>query len=78
LEIKDAADNGFESGFTGFLGLDKTTLDSLEKLLLNSTFISWLFADASRIGGNTVYYLPKLQITITLKPKTSSVILKIL
>jgi len=54
LEIKDAADNGFESGFTGFLGLDKTTLDSPEKLLLNSTFISWLFADASRIGGNTV------------------------
>jgi len=51
LEIKDAADNGFESGFTG---LTITSLNGVGRLLLNGASISWLFADASRIGGNTV------------------------
>jgi hypothetical protein len=38
----------FESGFPG---LTITSLDGVGRLLLNGAFISWLSADASRIGG---------------------------
>jgi hypothetical protein len=41
----------FESGFTGFTGLTITSLVGVGRLLLNGASISWLSADASRIGG---------------------------
>jgi hypothetical protein len=50
MEIKRAAATSFESGFTRFLGLTITSLDGLERLLLNGASISWLSADALSIG----------------------------
>ena len=41
---------GFESGFTGFSGLSITSPVWVERLLLDGSFISKLFADALRIG----------------------------
>jgi len=40
----------FESGFTGFIGLTKTSPVWVGSLLLNGAFISKLFAAALRIG----------------------------
>ena len=50
MEIIRAAAIGFESGFTRFSGLTITSLDGLERLLLNGVFNSRFFADALRIG----------------------------
>ena len=50
VEMIRAAATGFESGFTGCIGLTITSLVGMGRLLLNGTFISWLFADALRIG----------------------------
>ncbi|MCF8300981.1 MAG: hypothetical protein K9I55_08015 [Haliscomenobacter sp.] len=46
VEIVRAAASGFESGFTGCIGLTITSLVGMGGLLLNGAFISWLFADA--------------------------------
>jgi hypothetical protein len=51
VEIIRAAATGFESGFTGCIGLTITSLVGMGRLLLNGAFICWLFADALRIGG---------------------------
>jgi hypothetical protein len=72
-----AAAWGFESGFSGFRGLTITSLVGLGRLLLNvlsfQGFSPMRYASAKRrVKGN-----PQ-QITLMLKPKTSSVILKIL
>jgi hypothetical protein len=50
MEIIRAAATGFESGFSGFLGLTITSLNGVERLLLIDAFINSLFADALRIG----------------------------
>ncbi len=50
VEMIRAAATGFESGFTGCTGLTIMSLVGMERLLLNGVIISWLFADALRIG----------------------------
>ena len=50
VKIIRVAATSFESGFTGCTGLTITSLDGMGRLLLNGAFISWLFADALRIG----------------------------
>ena len=50
VEMIRAAATGFESGFTGCIGLTITSLVDMGRLLLNGAFISRLFADALRIG----------------------------
>ncbi len=46
VELIRAAATGFESGFTGCIGLTITSLVDMGRLLLNGAFISRLFADA--------------------------------
>ncbi len=50
VEMIRAAATGFESGFTGCIGLTITSLVDMGRLLLNGAFIPRLFADALRIG----------------------------
>jgi hypothetical protein len=50
VKIIRAAAIGFESGFSGCIGLTITSLDDMGRLILIGAFISWLFADALRIG----------------------------
>ncbi|MFN6073101.1 MAG: hypothetical protein ACK56V_07770 [Bacteroidota bacterium] len=54
VEIVRAAASGFESGFSGCIVLTITSLVGMGGLLLNGAFISWLFADALRIGEKKV------------------------
>ena len=46
VELIRAAATGFESGFTGCIGLTITSLVDMGRLLLNGAFSSRLFADA--------------------------------
>ena len=46
VELIRAAATGFESGFTGCIGLTITSLVDMGRLLLNGVIISRLFADA--------------------------------
>jgi hypothetical protein len=50
VEIICAAATGFESGFSGRIGLSITSLVGMGRLFIHGAFISRLFADALRIG----------------------------